>query len=233
MLALSLKDLPQLHRQDGLAAGWAVSTSPVSYPEAVAFMEARAQAIAEGAQGELVWLLEHPPLYTAGVSAKPDDLLDGTALPVFETGRGGQFTYHGPGQRVVYLMLDLNQRGRDVRAFVAALEGWLITALAGLGVEAGPREGRIGVWVEHEGADEKIAAIGVKLRRWVSFHGVSLNVAPNLAHFAGIVPCGQREHGVASLESLGRTHSLEIADAALKAAFETVFGAVTETEPPL
>ena len=220
-------------RPDAIAAGWAVSTQPVAYLEAVAAMEARAQVIAEGRAGELVWLLEHPPLYTAGVSAKMSDLLDPDALPVFETGRGGQFTYHGPGQRVCYLMLDLNQRGRDVRAFVAALETWLVKALAELGVEAGPRDGRIGVWVEHDGAEEKIAAIGVKLRRWVSFHGVSVNVAPDLSHFAGIVPCGQTEFGVTSLARLGATDRLEVADRALRAAFEQVFGPVTDAAAPL
>ena len=233
MLALSLKDSRDLARSDGAAAGWAVSDGLVPYPEAVAAMEARAQAIADGSAGELVWLLQHPPLYTAGVSAKTDDLLDPGALPVFETGRGGQFTYHGPGQRVCYLMLDLNSRGRDVRAFVAGLERWLVAALADLGVEAGPREGRIGVWVEEAGAEAKVAAIGVKLRRWVSFHGVSLNVDPNLAHFDGIVPCGQREHGVTSLAKLGATSSLEVADQALKAAFEGVFGPAVDAPPPL
>jgi lipoyl(octanoyl) transferase len=233
MLALSLKDRPNLKRPDAIAGGWAVSSRPVPYLEAVAAMEARAQAIAEGTAGELIWLLEHPPLYTAGVSAKMTDLLDPDALPVFESGRGGQFTYHGPGQRVCYLMLDLNQRGKDVRAFVAALEAWLVTALAALGVEAGPRDGRIGVWVDHDGAEEKIAAIGVKLRRWVSFHGVSLNVAPDLSHFAGIVPCGQTQFGVTSLAALGATEHLAVADAALKTAFEQVFGPVIEAAAPL
>ena len=233
MLAPSLRLPPQLRRTDNIPAGWARSEGLVSYPEAVAVMEARAQAIAEGSAGELVWLLEHPALYTAGISAKREDLLDPGDLPVFEAGRGGQFTYHGPGQRVVYLMLNLNRRGRDARCFVAGLEAWLITALADMGVEAGPREGRIGVWVEHGGGDEKIAAIGVKLRRWVSFHGVSLNVAPDLSHFRGIVPCGQREHGVTSLAALGAAGSMEVVDAALKAAFETVFGPVVEAEAPL
>ena len=196
-------------------------------------MEARAAAIADGTAGELVWLLEHPALYTAGVSAKLADLLDPNALPVFETGRGGQFTYHGPGQRVVYLMLDLNRRGRDVRAFVAAVEAWLIETLAMLGVEAGPRAGRIGVWVEQDGVEEKVAAIGVKLRRWVSFHGASLNIDPDLAHFSGIVPCGQREHGVTSLRKLGATSSLLVADEALRQSFVKIFGAVESTAPPI
>lgn len=233
MLALSLKTPPHLPRDDGIAVGWAVSRGLVTYPQAVAAMEARAEAIAAGQAGELVWLLEHPPLYTAGVSAKGEDLIDPGAFPVFESGRGGQYTYHGPGQRVVYLMLDLNRRGRDVRAFVAALEGWLVAALADLGVEAGPREGRIGVWVDHDGREEKIAAIGVKLRRWVSFHGVSLNVAPDLGHFGGIVPCGQREHGVTSLVDLGLTADLARTDEALKAAFVSVFGPVTDAPAPV
>ena len=223
-------------RDDGLPAAWAVSTSPVPYPEAVAAMEARAAAIAEGTAGELVWLLEHPPLYTAGVSARATDLLDPDRFPVFESGRGGQYTYHGPGQRVVYVMLDLTRRGRDVRAFVAALEAWVIDALSAFNVEGGPREGRVGVWVERKGSgwsrEDKIAAIGVKLRRWVSFHGISLNVEPDLSHFDGIVPCGQTAHGVTSLVDLGLPVSMDEADAALKAAFTRVFGAVAEAPAP-
>jgi lipoyl(octanoyl) transferase len=218
----------RLPREDGVKAGWAVSSGLVPYPDAVAAMEARAAAIAEGTAGELVWLLEHPPLYTAGVSAKRDDLLDPDRLPVFETGRGGQFTYHGPGQRVVYVMLDVGKRGHDVRAFVAGLETWLIEALAALGVEAGPREGRIGVWVQKGVAEAKIAAIGVKLRRWVSFHGISLNVSPNLADFDGIVPCGVTEHGVTSLVDLGVAADMTATDAALRSAFEAVFGPVAD-----
>ncbi len=220
-------------REDGKAAAWAVSSAPVPYPEAVAAMEARAAAIADGTAGELVWLLEHPPLYTAGISAKRGDLLDPDRLPVFESGRGGQFTYHGPGQRVAYVMLDVGKRGHDVRAFVAGLETWLIEALAGLGVEAGPRQGRIGVWVSRGLKEDKIAAIGVKLRRWVSFHGISLNVAPNLADFDGIVPCGVTQHGVTSLSDLGVMADMAAADAALRAAFETVFGAVEDAAAPV
>jgi lipoyl(octanoyl) transferase len=233
MLAFSLKPPLRLPRDDGLAAGWAVSSGLVPYPDAVAAMEARAAAIAEGTAGELVWLLEHPPLYTAGVSAKKDDLLDPDRLPVFESGRGGQFTYHGPGQRVAYVMLDVGKRGHDVRAFVAGLETWLIEALAALGVEAGPRDGRIGVWVEKGLGEAKIAAIGVKLRRWVSFHGISLNVAPNLADFDGIVPCGVTQHGVTSLADLGVTADLAATDAALRAAFEAVFGPVEDAAAPV
>jgi len=225
-------------RPDGRPAGWAVSRGLVGYEAAVAAMEARAFAIARGEAGELVWLLEHPPLYTAGVSAKPADLLAPGRFPVHQSGRGGQFTYHGPGQRVVYVMLDLTARGRDVRAFVAALEVWIIEALRAFGVTGQVRTGRVGVWVERRapGAptrEDKIAAIGVKLRRWVSFHGISFNVEPDLSHFDGIVPCGVSEHGVTSLVDLGLPVTLDEADAALKAAFERIFGPVTFAEPPL
>ncbi|MDB5432204.1 MAG: lipB [Caulobacter sp.] len=227
----------RLPRPDGLAAQWAVSRAPVAYPEAVAAMEARAAAIAEGRAGELVWLLEHPALYTAGVSSKPGDLLDAGRFPVFESGRGGQYTYHGPGQRVAYVMLDLTARGRDVRAFVAALEAWVIGALERFNVTGEVRPGRVGVWVERKGAgwarEDKIAAIGVKLRKWVSFHGISLNVEPDLSHFSGIVPCGITEHGVTSLVDLGLPVSMDDADAALKASFEDVFGPVTSAAPPI
>jgi lipoyl(octanoyl) transferase len=229
---------PAFGRADGAAAGWAVSPGLVPYPDAVAAMEARAAAIAEGQAGELVWLLEHPPLYTAGVSAKPQDLLDAERFPVFESGRGGQFTYHGPGQRVAYVMLDLTQRRRDVRAFVAALEAWIIGALARFNVQGEVREGRVGVWVERRSPglaphEDKIAAIGVKLRRWVSFHGIALNVEPDLSHFSGIVPCGVAEHGVTSLVDLGLPATMDEADAALQASFREVFGAVARAEPPL
>jgi lipoyl(octanoyl) transferase len=226
-----LSAAPIFGRDDAAPAGWARSAGLVPYPEAVAAMEARAAAIADGTAGELVWLLEHPPLYTAGVSAKPDDLLDSNRFPVFETGRGGQFTYHGPGQRVAYVMLDLSKRARDVHAFVSALETWIIGALADLGVEAGPRAGRVGVWVERPGREDKIAAIGVKLRRWVSFHGVSLNVAPDLGHFGGIVPCGVTDHGVTSLADLGVAASMTVADAALRESFARVFGPVEDAPP--
>src|SRR5580700_2639429 len=225
---------PTLLRPDAAAAGWAVSHGLVPYPEAEAAMEARASAIADGQAGELVWLLEHPPLYTAGVSAKPADLLDPQRFPVFRSGRGGQFTYHGPGQRVAYVMLDLTARGRDVRAFVQALQGWIIGALERLGVSGEAREGRVGVWVAQAGGrDEKVAAIGVKLRRWVSFHGVSLNVDPDLGHFDGIVPCGVTLHGVTSLAALGARASMAEADAALKASFVEIFGPVADAPPPL
>jgi lipoyl(octanoyl) transferase len=224
-------------RPDQKPAGWAVSQGYVPYPEAVAAMERRVEAIAEGRAGELVWLLEHPPLYTAGVSAKADDLLAPDRFPVFRTDRGGQFTYHGPGQRVAYVMLDLRERGRDVRGFVKALEGWIIGALDAFNVRGEIREGRVGVWVERRqpGAprEDKIAAIGVKLRRWVSFHGIALNVEPDLGHFGGIVPCGISEHGVTSLVDLGLPVTLDDADAALKASFTRRFGPVEPAEPPL
>jgi len=207
----------------------------VGYEAAVAAMETRAEAIAEGREGELVWLLEHPPLYTAGVSAKPADLLEPDRFPVFKSSRGGQFTYHGPGQRVAYVMLDLSARRKDVRAYVAALEGWIIDALAAFNVDGQVRKGRVGVWVEHGAPkrEDKIAAIGVRLRRWVSFHGISLNVEPDLGHFAGIVPCGVTEHGVTSLVDLGLPVSLAEVDAALKASFERVFGAIQSADAPI
>lgn len=225
-------------RQDAAPAGWAVSRGQIAYPDAVAAMEARAAAISEGRAGELVWLLEHPPLYTGGVSAKPGDLLEPDRFPVFASGRGGQFTYHGPGQRVAYVMLDLTKRERDVRAFVAALEAWVIGALSRFNVEGDVRPGRVGVWVERRTAglaprEDKIAAIGVKLRRWVSFHGISLNVEPDLGHFSGIVPCGVTEHGVTSLVDLGLPVTMAEADAALRASFEAVFGPVEDAEAPL
>jgi lipoyl(octanoyl) transferase len=236
--ALSPSPLPTLRRPDVAAAGWAVSAAPVGYDEAVAAMEARAAEIADGRAGELVWLLEHPPLYTAGVSARAEDLLQPGRLPVHRSGRGGQFTYHGPGQRVAYLMLDLNVRGRDVRAFVRALEAWLIAALAEFNVRGEIRPERVGVWVERKAPglprrEDKIAAIGVKLRRWVSFHGVSLNVEPDLTHFAGIVPCGIAAHGVTSLVDLGLPVTMDEADAALRTGFEGVFGPVQAAPTPL
>ncbi len=229
---------PSFGRADAVPAGWAVSRGYVDYPAAVEAMEARAAAIAEGQAGELVWLLEHPPLYTAGVSAKAHDLLAPGRFPVFKSGRGGQFTYHGPGQRVAYVMLDLRARRQDVHGFVAALEAWIIGALARLGVDGQIRQGRVGVWVERRvpglpPREDKIAAIGVKLRRWVSFHGIALNVEPDLTHFSGIVPCGQTEHGVTSLLDLGHTASLDDADEALRASFVDVFGPVEVAEAPI
>jgi len=229
----SAKESP-LFRADGRAVEWMVSPGLVDYEPAVAAMEARVAAIAAGEASEAVWLLEHPPLYTAGVSSKDGDLLDAGRFPVHRTGRGGQFTYHGPGQRVAYVMLDLNHRGRDVRGLVRGLEQWLIGALDQFGVEAGVRDGRVGVWVERKGAgwarEDKIAAIGVKVRKWVTFHGVSLNVEPDLDHFGGIVPCGIAEHGVTSLVDLGVAATMDEADGALKASFRKVFGSVEQRD---
>ncbi|MCC6788580.1 MAG: lipoyl(octanoyl) transferase LipB [Hyphomonadaceae bacterium] len=218
--------------------GWAVSTGLVDYETAVAAMEARAAAIAAGEADELVWLLEHPPLYTAGVSAKDSDLLAPDRFPVFRTGRGGQFTYHGPGQRVAYVMIDLRQRGRDVTKFVENLEHWIIDALADFNVKGEIRDGRVGVWVERKGPgwsrEDKIAAIGVRLRKWVSFHGIAFNVEPDLEHFSGITPCGisAPQFGVTSLVDLGLPVTMSDADAALRASFERIFGATELSQPP-
>lgn len=234
MLAEPLSAAPSnpLIRPDGRSVEWVVASGRVAYEDAVAEMEARVAAIAAGETSERVWLLEHPPLYTAGVSARDEDLLVPDRFPVHRTGRGGQFTYHGPGQRVAYVMLDLNQRGRDVRGFVRGLEDWIVGALAEFGVDAGVRDGRVGVWVERKGPgwsrEDKIAAIGVKVRKWVSFHGISLNVEPDLGHFGGIVPCGIAEHGVTSLVDLGVPVTMDEADAALKASFLRVFGPVEQ-----
>ena len=207
---------------------WRVEPGLVDYQLAVAFMEARVAAIADGRSRELVWLVEHPPLYTAGTGANASDLVEPDRFPVFRTGRGGQYTYHGPGQRVAYVMLDLERRGKDVRAFVAALERWIISALATFNVRAETREDRVGVWVRRPdkaaGAEDKIAAIGIRVRRWVTFHGISLNIEPELDHFSGIIPCGIREHGVTSLVDLGLPVTMEDADAALKASFVEIFG---------
>ncbi len=201
---------------------WKISDAPVAYSEALAFMEQRAAGIANGIALECIWLLEHPPLYTAGTSANPADLTDPHRFPVHETGRGGQYTYHGPGQRVAYVMLDLNKRGRDVRKFVTFLEDWLITTLDRFNVRGERRADRVGVWVQRPdlGREDKIAAIGIRLRRWVSFHGISLNVEPDLEHFSGIVPCGVHEHGVTSLVDLGLPVTMTDVDVALRNAFE-------------
>jgi len=198
---------------------WIESQRPVPYEEALAFMDARAAAIRLGQARECVWLLEHPPLFTAGTSADPAELFNPLGLPVYEAGRGGRYTYHGPGQRVGYLMLDLEKRGKDIRCFVHALEGWMIDALSELGVEAHRAPGRIGIWVREGPEEAKIAALGVRVRRWVTFHGFAINVAPDLSHFSGIVPCGIAEYGVTSLAQLGKQMGLTGVDAALKRGF--------------
>lgn len=215
---------------------WTTSATPVSYPAAVAAMERVAAEVRAGRAQETVWLLEHPPLYTAGTSARAADLKEPERLPVFTAGRGGQYTYHGPGQRIAYVMLDVQHRfGSDVRAFVATLERWLIDALAGLGVGAVTRPGRVGIWIvgpsPHE--ERKIAAIGIRIRRGVSFHGISLNVAPDLSHYGGIVPCGIADHGVTSLAALGHETAMKAVDRCLRLAFETHFGPCIAGFPPL
>lgn len=195
---------------------WRSNEGLVPYPEALAWMEERAAGIRSDGASECIWLLEHPPLFTAGTSADPAELFNPQGFPVFEAGRGGRYTYHGPGQRVGYLLLDLDRRGRDVRRFVHALEGWMIAALADLGVAAHRSPGRVGIWVGEGSAEAKIGAIGVRVRRWVTLHGFSINVAPDLSHFGGIVPCGISEHGVTSLEALGRPAGMAELDAALR-----------------
>jgi lipoyl(octanoyl) transferase len=216
---------------------WLVEPGLTPYNDALAFMEQRAAAIRDSGAGELIWLVEHPPLYTSGTSARIEDLVDPHRFPVFAAGRGGEYTYHGPGQRVAYVMLDLKRRREDVRAFVAALEQWIITALAAFNIRGERREDRVGVWVvrpdrplgaDGSPAEDKIAAIGIRLRRWVSFHGIAVNVEPDLSHFSGIVPCGVSDHGVTSLVDLGLPISLGDFDVALKAAFRKVFGPVRD-----
>jgi lipoyl(octanoyl) transferase len=217
--------------------GWAISDSLVDYQTALAFMTARVEAIANGTAGELIWLLEHPPLYTAGTSAKPKDLLAPDRFPVHVAGRGGQYTYHGPGQRVVYVMLDVRRRFGDVRAFVHALEGIVIDTLAAFNIKGEIRDGRVGVWVRRpakgEGVEDKISAIGIRLRRWVSFHGLSINVDPELEHFSGIVPCGIAQHGVTSFVDLGQLVSMPEVDMALRRSFENALGPVVPVADPL
>jgi len=200
------------------------SAGLVPYPDAVAFMEHRVAEIDQQIAPETVWFLEHPPLYTAGTSADEADLLDAARFPVFKTGRGGQYTYHGPGQRVAYVMLDLKRHGNDLRAFVRNLEGWVIATLARFGVTGERRDGRVGIWiVDENGQEKKIAAIGVRVRRWITFHGISINVAPDLRHFDGIVPCGISEFGVTSLQDLGVKAGLPQVDEALRATFKDFF----------
>lgn len=209
------------------SVGWAISEGMVDYTEAVAAMERRAAAISAGTAPELIWLLQHPPIYTAGTSARDEDLLTPLRFPVYRTGRGGQYTYHGPGQRVVYVMLDLKPRGSDVRAFVVALEQWVIATLDALGVNGVVRPQRIGVWVPRpeirQEREDKIAAIGIRVRKWVTYHGLSINVSPTLEHFEGIVPCGIRDFGITSLADLGRPADLRATDEMLKRTFSAVF----------
>ena len=217
---------------------WKTSTAPVAYEDALTAMETRVDAILRGQAGELIWFLEHPPLYTAGTSARDQDLLD-ARFPVFRARRGGQFTYHGPGQRVVYVMLDLNRRGRDVRAFVSALERWVIATLDEFQVRGLQRADRVGVWVERpeklpmpdgQPAEDKIAAIGVRIRKWVTFHGFSINLEPDLGHYDGIVPCGIAQHGVTSLVDLGLPVTMNDLDLALRRKFHRVFAASLSCE---
>jgi lipoyl(octanoyl) transferase len=214
-----------LRERNETSLEWRVEPRPVPYPQAVQTMERRVAEIAAGQAPELVWLLEHPPLYTAGTSARPEHLLDSQRFPVFQTGRGGQYTYHGPGQRVAYVMLDLQRRGRaDLRRYVHDLEEWLILSLAQFGVRGERRTGRVGIWVARpDGTEEKIAAIGVRVRRWVTYHGVSLNRDPDLSHFQGIVPCGVADRGVTSLTALGVQVSVEELDEVLRETFALVF----------
>lgn len=209
---------------------WKISDEPVDYPAAVSFMEQRVRAIRDDKAADMVWLLEHPPLYTAGTSAAPDELVSPDRFPVYQTGRGGRYTYHGPGQRIAYAMVDLKPRGSDVRAYVCHLEEWLIRTLAQFNVKGERRDGRVGIWVDRgddrgeKGREDKVAAIGVRVRRWVTYHGVSINVEPDLEHFSGIIPCGIEEHGVTSLFDLGITATISDVDNALMQAFDEVFG---------
>ncbi len=222
--------------RETLPVEWRVEPGLTAYPDAVAAMEARVAAIRAGSAPELVWLVEHPPLYTAGTSADPADLLQPERFPVYRSGRGGEFTYHGPGQRVAYVLLDLKRRGPDVRRYVHDLEEWIIRALASFAVAGERRQGRVGIWVARKdpllgGREDKIAAIGVRVRRWVTYHGIAINVEPQLEHFSGIVPCGISEHGVTSLVDLGLPVGLADLDAALRAAFPGVFGPTAWVNP--
>ena len=212
---------------------WRVSEGLVPYEESLAWMEARAAAVRAGSAPECVWLLEHPPLFTAGTSADPAELFNPSGFPVYDAGRGGRYTYHGPGQRVGYLILDLEKRGKDVRRFVYSLEGWIIAAIAELGVEARREPGRIGIWVGHGPSEAKIAALGIRIKRWVTLHGFSINVSPDLSHFAGIVPCGISQFGVTSLSELGKEIPLTRVDAALKGTFHHLISGLASPDKPL
>lgn len=202
---------------------WQISKHPVDYEKAVAAMEKRVLAIRAGKKDELIWLLEHPPLYTAGTSAKDSDLLDKARFPVYKTGRGGQYTYHGPGQRVAYIMLDLKKRGPDVRQFVKNLEKSVIMTLAAFGIKGETRDGRIGIWVKEKRKESKIAAVGVRIRQWVTYHGIAVNISPDLSHYSSIVPCGIKDYGVTSLKELGTAVTMEEFDKQFKKSFHKVF----------
>ena len=221
---MALRDDINLSLRSADPVTWELSDGLVPYPDAMARMDAHVDAISRGTEAERIWLLEHPPLYTAGTSAHDEDLVERERFPVFKTGRGGQYTYHGPGQRVAYVMLDLKRRGGDVRAFVAALEQWVIDTLDQFNVKGERREDRVGVWVRRGSREDKIAAIGIRVRHWVTFHGISINVEPDLTHFGGIVPCGIREHGVTSLVDLGLPVTMADLDVALKTTFAPIFG---------
>ena len=221
---MALRDDIRLTLRSAQPVSWEISEGLIPYPDAMAIMDAHVDAISRGQEPERVWLLEHPPLYTAGTSAHAEDLVEPGRFPVFKAGRGGQYTYHGPGQRVAYVMLDLKRRGSDVRAFVAALEQWVIDTLDDFNVRGERREDRVGVWVRRGDREDKIAAIGIRVRHWVTFHGISINLEPDLSHFSGIVPCGIREHGVTSLVDLGLPVTMHDLDLALKRNFERIFG---------
>jgi len=227
---------PKLARADGKPADWVQFDGLLDYEPTLAAMEKRAGLIALGEAPEAVWLLEHPPLYTGGTSAQPQDLI-APRFPVYSAGRGGQYTYHGPGQRVAYVMLDLTQRGRDVRCLVQGLEQWVIDTLAAHNIKGERREGRVGVWVQRPdkgiGREDKIAAIGVRVRKWVTFHGISLNISPDLGHYDGIVPCGIADQGVTSFEDLGQILSMAEVDSVLRSAFEDIFGPTRAASAPL
>lgn len=224
---IACKNSNKLARIDARPVEWIISSNPVLYPAALAAMRARVAAIASGKAGEAIWLLEHPPLYTAGTSAVPDDLLS-DRFPVYDAGRGGQYTYHGPGQRVAYVMLDLTRRGRDIRCLVKGLESWVIDTLAAYNIDGERRDGRIGVWIRRPDKgmlrEDKIAAVGVRVSKWVTFHGISLNIMPDLSHYDGIVPCGITDQGVTSFEDLGQLVSMPEVDSVLRTAFEKHFG---------
>jgi len=225
----------RLSRPDGDAIEWCVFDGLSPYPDMLATMKDRAEAIIAGTAREAIFLVEHPPLYTAGTSARPADLIEAKRFPVYDAGRGGQYTYHGPGQRVAYVMLDLRERGRDIRCFVSNLEQVVIDTLAAFNIRGERRDKRVGVWVSRpergDGAEDKIAAIGVRVSKWVSYHGLSLNVSPDLGHYAGIVPCGISDHGVTSFEDLGQIVSMEEVDMSLRSAFEGRFGALETLQP--